>query len=370
MAAQSSFARKFTARVLDTIREYSMVVPGHRILIGVSGGPDSMALTQALSGLQKELDIRIGLAHLNHNLRGSDALADERFVREFARKYDLDLVVESRHVADLAKRHRLCVEEAGRDARYEFFTRVAREKGFHCIALGHNRDDNIEQVLMNLVRGAGPRGLRGIAPVRQERFIRPLIRMSRTDILAFLDEINQGYVIDGSNEDTSFLRNRVRHSLIPFLEKEFNPDIKAGLERLSGIMGQEDDFLEQLAVTALDQATTGKQNDRIDLSIPEINKLDRALGARVIRAALLSVKQNLRRITRTHIREILCFAGKKAESGKCLDLPGQIRVYRDRDILRIKKEETALRTLGRHLKTRRYQNGQPDENPGADPSIK
>ena len=188
--------------------------------------------------------------------------------------------------------------------------------------------------------------------------------MPRADILAFLDEINQEYRIDESNEDTSFLRNRVRHSLIPFLEKEFNPDIKAGIERLSGIIAQEDDFLDRMARTALDKATIGKQKDQIDLSIPAIDKLDRALGARVIRAALLSVKQNLRRISHTHIRDILYFAGKKGESGKSLDLPGQIRVYRQQsDVLRIKKEETALRTLGRHLKTRRRKSGKTDENP-------
>ena len=364
MTAQSSFAQKFTNQVLDTIREHDMVAPGHSVLIGVSGGPDSMVLVQVLMGLKKDLDIRIGLAHLNHMLRGSQALADETFVREFARAHNLSLVVETKNIAELAKKQRLCVEEAGRNARYDFFTRVACEKGFHRIALGHHRDDNIEQVLMNLVRGTGPLGLRGISPVRQEKFIRPLIRMPRADILAFLDDINQEYRIDGSNEDTSYLRNRVRHCLIPFLEKEFNPDIKTGIERLSGIIAQEDDFLDRMARTALDKATTGRQKDQIDLSIPAINTLDRALGARIIRAALLSVKQNLRRISHTHIQDILYFAGKKGESGKSLDLPGQIRVYRQRDILRIKKEETALRTLGRHLKSSRRQNTKTDENPG------
>lgn len=364
MAVQSSFAQKFTDQVLDTIREHDMIAHGHSILIGVSGGPDSMALTRVLTGLKKELGIRIGLAHLNHMLRGSHALADETFVREFAREHNLDLVVEAKNILELAKRRRLCVEEAGRNARYDFFTRVAHENGFHRIALGHHRDDSVEQVLMNLVRGTGPTGLRGIPPVRQGKFIRPLIRMPRADIMAFLYEINQGYRIDGSNEDTSYLRNRIRHRLIPFLEKEFNPDIKAGIERLSDIIGREDELLDRMAQTALDKATAQMEKTRIDLSIPEINKLDRALGARVIRRALLSIKQNLRRISNTHIRDILYFAGKKGESGKSLDLPGQIRVYRQRNLLCLKKEETALRTLGRHLKARRHQNGESDENPG------
>ncbi|WP_321495417.1 tRNA lysidine(34) synthetase TilS [uncultured Desulfobacter sp.] len=366
MTSQLSVAKRFTDLVLDTIQAYDMVAPGHNVLIGVSGGPDSIALAQALRNLQKDLDIHIGLAHLNHMLRGSHALADENFVRKFARKHSLDLVVESQNVAELAKKQRLCVEEAGRNARYDFFSRIALEKGFHRIALGHNRDDNAEQVLMNIVRGTGPQGLRGIAPVRQKRFIRPLIRMPRTKILAFLDAINQSYVVDVSNEDTSYLRNRIRHCLIPFLETQFNPDIRTGLDRLSHIMGQEDDFLDQMARTALENATTERQNDQITLSIPAIATLDRALGARVIRAALLTVKHNLRRISHTHIRDILSFAVKNTESGKSLDLPDQIRVYRQRHVLHIKKEKTALRTLGRRLKTCRHQNGQPDEQPWAD----
>jgi tRNA(Ile)-lysidine synthase len=364
MTAQVSFAQKFADQVLDTIQEHGMVAPGCSVLIGVSGGPDSIALAQVLTNLKENLGIRIGLAHLNHMLRGSDALADEAFVREFAGEHNLDLVVEKKNIAELAKKQRLCVEEAGRNARYDFFTRVAGEKGFHRVALGHHRDDNVEQVLMNLVRGTGPRGLRGIPPVRQEKFIRPLIRLSRADILAFLDAINQTYRVDGSNEDTSYLRNRIRHCLIPFLETQFNPDIKTGIARMSGIIEQEDNLLDRMAQTALDNATTETEKKRIDLSIPEINRLDRALGARVIRAALLSVKQDLRRISNTHIRDILNFAGKKGASGKSLDLPGQIRVYRHRNILRIKKEETSLRTLGKHLKTRRYQNVTPHENPG------
>lgn len=363
MTDQSSFARQFTDQVLGTIRGHDMFAPGHSVLIGVSGGPDSIALAQVLTRLKKELDIRIGLAHLNHMLRGDHALADEAFVREFARRHNLDLVVEKKNVAELAKQQRLCVEEAGRNARYDFFNRVACENGFHRIALGHHRDDNVEQVLMNLVRGTGPLGLRGIPPVRQKKFIRPLIRMPRADILVFLDKINQDYRIDGSNEDTSYLRNRIRHRLIPFLEKEFNPDIKAGIERLSGIIGQEDEFLDQLARTALDSAATERKKEQIKLSVPAINKLDPALGARVIRAALLSIKQNLRRISHTHIKEILLFAGKQGESGKSLDLPGQIRVYRQKDILHIKKEETDLRTLGKHLKSRRYQKNKADAPP-------
>jgi len=364
MTAQVSFAQKFADQVLDTIQAHGMIIPGERVLIGVSGGPDSIALAQVLTDLEKDLDIRIGLAHLNHMLRGSDALADEAFVREFAGEHSLDLVVEKKNIAELAKKQRLCVEEAGRNARYDFFTRLASEKGFDRVALGHHRDDNVEQVLMNLVRGTGPSGLRGIPPVRQEKFIRPMIRISRADILAFLDEINQTYRIDGSNEDTSYLRNRIRHRLIPFLETQFNPDIKTGIARMSGIIEQEDNFLEQMAQTALDNATTGRVKEQIELSIPEINRLDRALGARVIRAALLSVKQDLRRISNTHIRDILNFAEKRGESGKSLDLPGRIRVYRQRNILRIKKEETSLRALGKHLKTRRYQNVDVHENPG------
>ncbi len=362
MTAQTSLIRQFTDQVLSTVQEHNMIAPGHRVLIGLSGGPDSMALVQALMCLKKDLNIHLGLAHLNHMLRGRDALADESFVRKFARQTCLDLVVETRDVKTLARKEKRSIEEAGRNARYEFFNRTADRHQFDRVALGHNRDDHVEQILMNLVRGAGPRGLRGIPPTREERFIRPLITTPRSDIVAFLEQVSQDYVTDASNEDPAYLRNRVRHHLIPFLEKEFNPDIKTGLARLASIIALEDNFLNQMTQNALESVVADRQPGRIDLYAGKLADLDPALAARVIREGLFVVKKDLRRISHTHILDILTFARKKTSSGKSLDLPGQIRVYRQGDLLCIKKEITDLRTLGRQTKKSREATARQEQN--------
>lgn len=321
-----------------------------RILAALSGGPDSVALVRVLLALKDKLGFSLGAAHLNHNLRGEESLRDERFVREFARTSGLDLIVETRDIHSFSKEKKLSLEEAGRNARYEFFNRIADAGGYTRIATGHNWDDHVELVLMNLMRGAGPGGLKGMPAVRGTRFIRPLIQMSKAEILAFLESENQPFVLDSSNLDQAFLRNRVRHRLIPFLETEFNPDIKAGLNRISSILALEDDYMEIRAKEAYGNVLTQSEPNGIVLSASGIDDLHPALAGRVLRKGLQQVKQDLRRVTHTHIRDILDLVRHPGNGGKSLDLPGQIRVYKKQDRLCIRKERLPLRELGRRQK--------------------
>lgn len=340
-------------QVYQTLTRHSMLRAGQKVLIGLSGGPDSITLARTLIHLKEKLGILLGAAHLNHCLRGEESLRDEKFVREFAQKNGLDLIVESVDVANLAKQEKRSVEDAGRHARYDFFNKTAKTHNYDRIALGHNWDDHVEQVLMSLIRGAGPKGLKGIPPVRENRFIRPLINISKTEILAFLKEIGQDFVTDSSNEDTAYLRNRVRHRLIPFLEKEFNPDIKAGLARLSGIISLEDNFLEEVLKHEEDKIVKSRCPGKVELSVSELNRIHPALSRRLLRSALFMVKKDLNRISHTHIHDILNLGQAGVESGKSLDLPGQIRVYRKKEIICIKKEDRPLREIGRQQKADR-----------------
>ncbi|MCG8615888.1 MAG: tRNA lysidine(34) synthetase TilS, partial [Desulfobacterales bacterium] len=329
---------KFINRVRQTLRTHAMIPPGNRILVGLSGGPDSVALVRVLMALAGEFNLSIVLAHLNHNLRGKESLRDERFVRDFAETHSLPLTVDTLDIKAAAKAERLSLEEAGRNARYAFFKRTAVSEGCHRIALGHNKDDHVEQVLMNLIRGAGVQGLRGIAPVREDVIIRPFITLSKTDILSYLEDICQNYIVDSSNRDTVFLRNRVRHNLIPMLEEEFNPNIRSGLDRLSRILSIEDDYMDARAeelYNRLQNDGTGKlESNSIRLALDGFASCHSALAFRVIRKALGAVKKDLRRITHTHIMDILTLA-RSGETGKHLDLPGQIRVYKEKQMLRI-----------------------------------
>jgi len=189
MDGMSDTPAVFIDRISQTIKAHRMICPGSRVLIGFSGGPDSIALVRVLMTLAHRLDITIGLAHLNHGLRGKASDQDEAFVREFARAHAIDLDVTRVDVKTLAKEGKHSLETAGRIARYTFFKEVSQKKVYHFTALGHHRDDHTEQVLLNLIRGSGPSGLKGIAPKREGGIIRPLIRVSKSEILAYLEAI-------------------------------------------------------------------------------------------------------------------------------------------------------------------------------------
>jgi tRNA(Ile)-lysidine synthase len=202
---------------------------------------------------------------------------------------------------------------------------------------------------MNLLRGSGPRGLCGIPPIRENQFIRPLIQMPKARILEFLKDKDQAFVLDSSNADEYYLRNKIRHSLIPMLEQEFNPETLSCLDRLSQILRQEDDFLEEQTNQVFHACMIKQEKALIAMSIQKLNLNHPALVNRVLRQAIAWVKKDLKRITLAHIQDILVFIAS-AESGKSLDLPGKIRVYKDRDMLYFKKETLGLRELGRKKK--------------------
>jgi tRNA(Ile)-lysidine synthase len=295
------------------------------------------------------MDLTLGIAHLNHNLRGEESQRDEAFVRALSEKFGLPFFTQTMDIRLLAGQKHLSIEEAGRNARYAFFEHLADAQGFTKIATGHNRDDNAEQVLMNLLRGSGPKGLTGIPPVRENRFIRPLIHLPRYRILDFLKANRQPFVVDSSNADESYLRNKIRHQLIPLLEQSFNPEIKSGLDRLSHILRQEEDFLTDQATQVFNRCAIEQNNTLVTLSIPDLIKHHPAMVNRVLRLAIAHVKKDLRRITLTHIQDMLAVIDR-SEPGKSLDLPGQIRVYKTREHLVLQKESRPLRELGKAQK--------------------
>jgi tRNA(Ile)-lysidine synthase len=345
----ASLKALFVHNVFETIAKFDMVQKEDAILAAVSGGPDSVALVRVLLYLANNWNLTLGIAHLNHDLRGAESQRDEAFVKELAQKLGLPFFCKTMDILGLAKKEHLSIEEAGRNARYAFFAQIADTHGYTKIATGHILDDNAEQVLMNLLRGSGPKGLCGIPPIRGSRFIRPLIQLSKAQILTFLKDKNQAFVTDSSNTDESYLRNKIRHNLIPQLEQQFNPEIKASLDRLSHILRQEEDFLTDQAAKVLKRCMAKQTKTFVALSIPELVPIHPALVNRVLRLAIGLVKQDLKAITLTHIQDILNLMDR-SESGKSLDLPGQIRVYRTWENLCIQKEALPLRELGKAQK--------------------
>ena len=346
MSDNKTMEKYFIENIVKTIFDYNMIDQKDKILAAVSGGPDSVALVLSLLALKERYTIKIGIIHLNHRLRGKESLRDEAFVKNLADTLALPFHKRQKDVKAYAEKHRLSIEEAGREVRYDFFQQIAESHGYTKIALGHTKDDNAELVLMNLLRGAGPKGLSGIPPIRDGRYIRPLIRVSKAKILAFLKLKKQAYVFDSSNKDMKYLRNNIRYKLIPHLQSEYNPEIIDALDRLSNILKQEEDFWDAETKLQFNHCLIKANNSSIVFSKTLLSNLHPALLNRVLRRAIKQIKKDLKRISLAHITDIIEFCFNKP-SGVSLDLPGQIRIYKKNDTIIIKKEDKPLREIGK-----------------------
>lgn len=223
-------------KLLAFLREQQMLQAGDRVICAVSGGADSVALLFAMYLLRQQLGIQVEAAHFNHHLRGDESDRDEAFVRSFCQDYDIQLHVGGETVVAGEKG----LEAAARDARYAFLKSLPGK-----IATAHTADDNAETVLMHLIRGAGLQGLGGIRPM-QGQLIRPMLRITRQEVLAFLEQWNLPHVEDSSNESDAFLRNRIRHHVMPLLYRE-NPRLAENLSRMAMGLGEDAAYLASLA---------------------------------------------------------------------------------------------------------------------------
>ena len=223
-------------KLLAFNRQYELIQPGDRVIAAVSGGADSVALLFSLYLLREKLGIELEAAHFNHNLRGAESDRDEAFVRDLCSRYDVKLHVGSAQV----KPGKKGLEAAAREARYAFFSQLSGK-----IATAHTANDNAETVIMHMVRGTGLKGLGAIAPIRGN-VIRPMLMHTRQDVLAFLEEYCLQYITDSSNETDQFLRNRIRHAVMPMLEAE-NPSLAQNLSAMALRLRQDDEALDSLS---------------------------------------------------------------------------------------------------------------------------
>ena len=233
------------SKVKKIIEIYNMFSPRSKILVAVSGGPDSVCLLHILDRLAKEMGLSLHIVHINHGIRKREAKREEKFVCHLAGKMGLPITVKSLDVPSYARRKRLTVEEAARDMRYRAFESLATKLSAKKIVLGHTASDQVETVLMHLLRGSGPQGLSGISPVRKlgsTSIIRPLIEVNREEILNYLKENNLTFCLDSSNKKIEYFRNKIRLKLLPLLRKSYNKNIDGALLRLSEILKEENAY--------------------------------------------------------------------------------------------------------------------------------
>ncbi|MEN6371433.1 MAG: tRNA lysidine(34) synthetase TilS [Armatimonadota bacterium] len=283
----------FIDTVRKTITQNNMIRHGDRIIVAVSGGADSVALLHVLWQMKDEFDLDLIAAHMNHGIRGEDADRDALFVQALADRLKIASVVEKVDVPAFRKKARLGLEEAARKVRYDFLENIASDAGAARIAVAHTADDQVETVLLNIIRGTGPDGISGMPAVRG-RIIRPLIDTFRTDIEAYLRENGLDWVTDVTNIVMDYTRNRVRLQLIPFLEDQFNPKVKDALLSLSRLVRDENEAAK--AATEIEFSAAAKEagHESVVFDASKLRNLPRALLRRCIRKAIELVKGDLR----------------------------------------------------------------------------
>jgi tRNA(Ile)-lysidine synthase len=306
-------------RVRQTIQRYEMLPPGS-VVVGVSGGADSVALLHVLLRLRDELGLMLYAAHLNHGIRGSEADADAAFVEALARDWGVPCVVETADVPALARERKLAIEEAARQARYAFLLRVARQIGADAVAVAHHADDQAETVLMHFLRGAGLAGMRGILPMSDltrlrigassdveggpVRLVRPLLEVSKDDILAYCRDNGLEFRFDRSNLDQTHFRNRLRHELLPLL-KTYNPNIREVLRRSAVVAADDYALLLQQLRRAWDSTLTSEGDGWMEFDLRRWRRLPKSLQRGILREAIRRLRHGLRNINWIHVENAL-----------------------------------------------------------------
>jgi tRNA(Ile)-lysidine synthase len=332
-------------RFFATVKEYDLLPEGALVLAAVSGGADSVCLLDLLRLAQPRLKLRLAAFHLNHELRGT-AARDEEFVRRLCLDWQVELVVARADVAGFAKRHKTGIEEAGRDLRYRHLERVARKLGCDVIALGHTANDNLETVLLNLARGAGPRGLAGI-PVRrasgsyhqdtkaprgtQITFVRPLIDIEREKIEQHLSARGIEWVEDESNLDVNYRRNLLRHEVVPVLTR-LNPNAVSNARRAAQLLAEEGEFLDGLTDAAARYAAELSRG-RVRIDILKFKDYNNILKRRILKRVLPELDSQA-------VERVLEFCNR--DTGGRLTLSGGVLAHRRRGMIEFEKSKETL----------------------------
>jgi tRNA(Ile)-lysidine synthase len=293
-------------RVKKTVYDLRMLSRGDRVIVAVSGGPDSVCLLHVLCKLRKALNLDLVVAHLNHLLRAKEAAADCLFVQKLAQKLALPFKSEEVDVGKFAKEKNLSLETAAREVRYDFLFRLAKERKAEKIAVGHSRDDQVETVLMRLIRGAGTDGLRGIPATRRYQdclIIRPLIDTWRKEILEYLAKEKISFRQDSTNQDQDILRNRLRHELLPLLEGKYNPAVKDALFNLTQNLKDDFAFLRQESEKKFRNLAKLAAGE-VKLDLKKLQKLPPALQKMLFRLSIEKIQGHTRKIDLRHWREV------------------------------------------------------------------
>lgn len=290
-------------KVRKTILNFNLVEKNDSIVVGVSGGPDSMTLLSILLKLKEELNLKIYVAHINHMLR-ENAVKEEEYVKEFCEKNNIKLFIKRANIAEIAQKEKKGLEETGRNIRYNFFDEVLEKTNSNKIAIAHNLNDKIETIIMNTLRGSGVSGLKGIE-AKRGKYIRPLIEIERKEIEEYCSENKINPRHDESNDDNTYTRNKIRNIVIPYIRKEFNPNIINTINRLSEIIREEDEYVQYETEKIFNEISVINEKNKIEFEPRKFNKQEKVIQKKLILLAIKKVNGSTQKIEKVNIEDII-----------------------------------------------------------------
>jgi len=295
-------------RVLNTIHKFNLIENGDKIVLGVSGGPDSLFMLDILNKIRNNekynLNFEIVVAHINHMIR-EEANSEEEFVKDFCQKINVPFFAKRIDVVKYANNNKIGTEEAGRNIRYEFFDEVMKKTDSNKIAIAHNKNDKAETIIMNILRGSGISGLKGIEPTRENKIIRPIIEIEREAIEEYCEENKLDPRIDKSNLENIYTRNKIRNILIPLIKEEFNPNIIETITRLSEVVKEENEILNVLVKEKFRECLLQEKKDEIILNLKQFNMQEKVIKKRLILYTISKLKGSTQGIEKIHIEDII-----------------------------------------------------------------
>ena len=293
-------------QVIKTIKKYNLIKQNDKIVCAVSGGPDSICMLDILRRIKEEnkINFDIIVCHINHMIR-VEATADEQYVENYCKKYQIPFFAKRVDVKKIAESNKQGTEEAGRKVRYDFFEEIFQKENATKIAIAHNKNDKIETIIMNVFRGSGISGLRGIEPIRDSIFIRPLIETERTDIEKYCEENRLNPRIDKTNFINDVTRNKIRNIVIPYIKNEFNPNFINTLDRLSNVITEEDEYMKKRTIEVYTKIKIQEKEGYIVLDLKEFNKQEEVIRKRLIIYTIAQTIGSAQNIEKVNIEDII-----------------------------------------------------------------
>lgn len=330
-------------KVLSTINKHELIQKGDKIVVGLSGGPDSVCLLHILSRLKDKFDLEIYAAHLNHQIRGIEAQKDAFYISNLCEEMGITFFIKSINVPEYCEKNGVSIEEGARKLRYEMFYEVKNNTRANKIAIGHNLNDQAETILMRIMRGTGLQGLKGIEYIRDGVIIRPILDIERSDIEKYCEQNNLNPRIDKTNLESIYTRNKIRLELIPYMKDNFNSNIIESIARMGNSLRSDNDYIENEALIKFKEVSN-INDDSVEINLSSYINLHNSIKVRILRNSIKHILGDTNFIDQRHIDDIIDLEDE-SKIDKVINLPRGIFVYRKKNSIILTNKEIVIEEI-------------------------